>query len=148
VSFAIIREDIMTEFDFTKATQILTLATGALFISWITIFFYYPESPGIIFTLIPTFFAAIATYAAATDMDMPVFHTRYLQLSRYLGETSAASTLSLMAFGFVVLDVIIWIIVKSQSRFNLMDTIALILTIIGGGFVSLGGILAHKEWNM
>jgi len=133
VSFAIIREDIMTEVDFTKATQILTIATGALFISWITTFFYYPESPGIIFTLIPTFLAVIATYAAATDdMDMSVFHTRYLQLSRYLGETSAASTLSLMAFGFVVLDVFIWSVVYSQSRFNLMDTIALILAIIGG----------------
>jgi len=121
----------MTEFDFTKATQILTFATGTLFISWITTFFYYPESPGIIFTLIPTFFSVIATYAAATDMDMSVFHTKYLAPSRYLGETSAASTLSLMAFGFIVLDVFIWIVVKSQSRFNLMDTIALILAIIG-----------------
>ncbi len=147
MSFAIIREDIMTEIDFTKATQILIIATGALFISWITTFFYYPESPGIIFTLIPNFLAAIATYAAATDMDMAVFHTRYLQPSRYLGETSAASTLSLMAFGFVVLDVFIWSVVYSQSRFNLMDTIALILAIIGGGFVSFGGIIAHKEWN-
>ena len=147
MSFAIIREDIMTEIDFTKATQILIIATGALFISWITTFFYYPESPGIIFTLITTFLAAIATYAAATDMDMSVFHTRYLQPSRYLGETSAASTLSLMAFGFVVLDVFIWSVVYSQSRFNLMDTIALILAIIGGGFVSFGGIIAHKKWN-
>jgi len=146
VSFATIREDIMTEFDFTKATQILTLATSILFISWITTFFYYPESPGIIFTLIPTLFSAIATYAAATDMDMPIFLSQYWAATK--GKTSVAATCSLVASGLVVLDVFIWIVVRIQIRSNLMDTIALILVIIGGGFVSFGGIIAYKEWKM
>ena len=79
----------MPEYDFTRGTQILTLATVTLFISWFISMRFYPGSPGILFTLIATFFSTIATYAAATDMDMSLFERIYVASSRYLGETSA-----------------------------------------------------------
>ncbi len=135
----------MTEFDFTRGTKILTLATITLFVSWITSFIYYPRNSSTILTLISAFFSVIATYAAAKSMNMPLFLSQYWAATK--GKTSASFTSSLVASSLVLFNVLIWIIVKDQARSNLMDIIALILAIIGGILVSYGGIIAYKEWN-
>lgn len=44
-----------------------------LITSWIVNIVFYPEGPGVLFTVIAIPFSAIATYAAATDMDMSLF---------------------------------------------------------------------------
>jgi hypothetical protein len=136
----------MTEFDFTRGTKVLTLATINLIVSWITSFIYYPRSSSIILTLISAFFSAIATYAAAKGMNMPLFLSQYWAATQ--GKTSASFTSSLVASSLVLFNVFIWITVWDQASSNLMDTIALILAIIGGILVSYGGIIAHKEWKM
>ena len=118
-----------------------------LIISWIVSFVFDPESLGVIFTAIPIPFSAIATYAAATDMDMSVFATRgRFQTGRYLGESSAAATWSFLALGFVALDVLMWILIVERFESGL-DALAFLLCFFGGVFVLIGGIVAKREWD-
>jgi hypothetical protein len=138
------------EFDFTRGTQILLLATIVLIISWLINAAFYPERVGILLTLLIIPFSALATYAAATDMDWSLFHrtgtTTVTVRQTYLGETSAASVWGLIAVGFVGLEVFTWVLIGSLE--DLWDLVAFSFCILGGVLIIVGGYIAHKEWEM
>ena len=111
---------------------------------------FYPNGIGIILTLLIIPFSALATYAAATDMDWSLFDrwgsTTVTVRTRYLGETSAVSVWSFVAVGFVGLELFaVFLILESLS--NLWEILALLLCILGGVLVIIGGYVAHKEWE-
>ncbi|UCG01936.1 MAG: hypothetical protein JSW11_20345 [Candidatus Heimdallarchaeota archaeon] len=137
------------EIDFTRRTQILLLATVLLITSWFINFIFYPEGIGIIFTLLIIPFSTFATYAAATDMDWSLFDrwgsTTVTVRTRSIGKTSAVSVWSLVAVGFVGLEIFAWFLIGTVE--NLWDFIAISLCILGG-IVIIGGYIAHKEWEI
>lgn len=123
------------------------LATVTLIVSWIASFVFNPGSIGVLFTAIPIPFSAIATYTAATDMDMSVFSYRgRFQTGRYLGESSAAATWSFVALGFAAFDVFMWFLIVERFESGL-EALAFVLCFFGGVFVLIGGILAKREWD-
>ena len=107
---------------------------------------FNPESIGVVFTAIPIPFSALATYAAATDMDMSVFSYRGFQKGQYIGESSAAATWSFVALGLVALDVLIWFLIVERFESGL-EALAFLLCFFGGVLVIIGGIIAKREWD-
>ena len=143
----------MPEYDFTRSTQILLIATVVLVIDLIVNIVVLSGGPGTFFAFFAVIFSAIATYAAATDMDMAVLDTvpgmEFLS-SQLLGESSAALTWGIMATFIIAFDVLIWIIaiLSLGSDFKDIWYIALTLSLIGGGLALFGGIVAKREWDM
>ena len=66
--------------------------------------------------------------------------------TRKIGETSAVSVWSLVAVGFVGLQVVIWFLIGSVE--DLWNLIAFSMCILGGVLIIIGGYLAHKEWEI
>ncbi len=143
----------MPEYDFTGSTQILLIATVVLVIDLIVNIVVLSGGPGTFFAFFAVIFSAIATYAAATDMDMAVLDTvpgmEFLS-SQHLGESSAALTWGIMATFIIAFDVLIWIIaiLSLGSDFKDIWYITLTLSLIGGGLALFGGIVAKREWDM
>ncbi len=142
----------MPEYDFTRGTLILLIATVILVIDLIINIVVIPGGPGTFFAFFAVIFSAIATYAAATDMDMAIFDTlsglEFLT-TQYLGESSAALIWGIMATFIIACDVLIWIlaILSLGSDFKDIWYITLTLSLIGGGLALFGGIVAKREWD-
>jgi len=143
----------MPEYDFTRSTQILLIATVVLVIDLILNIVFISGGPGTFFAFFAVIFSAIATYAAATGMDMAVFDgasgTEFLS-SQYLGEMSAALLWGIMATFIIAFDVLIWILAMSSLGSDFKDIwyIALTSSLIGGGLALFGAIVAKREWDM
>jgi hypothetical protein len=117
-----------------------------LITSWFINIIFRANAP-ILFSVIAGFFSAIATYAAATDMDMSIYTRATYGRSQYMGESSAAFTWSLVAFGIFVIDVIIWILLLPSVEIDLLVILVLCFPSVGGVCVLVGGIIAKREWD-
>ncbi|MFX1517403.1 MAG: hypothetical protein ACFFC6_13950 [Promethearchaeota archaeon] len=111
---------------------------------------FYPNGIGIILTLLIIPFSALATYAAATDMDWSLFDrwgsTTVTVRTRYLGKTSAVSVWSVVAVGFVGLEIFALFLIGSVT--DIWELLVIVLFILGGILIIIGGYIAHKEWEV
>ena len=65
--------------------------------------------------------------------------------TRYLGETSAVSVWSVVAVGFVGLEIFALFLIGSIA--NIWELLGILLFILGGILIIIGGYIAHKEWE-
>lgn len=142
----------MPEYEFSRGTQILLVATVVLVIDLVVNIMFISGGPGTFFAIFAVIFSSIATYAAAKYMDMAAFDgasgTEFLS-SQYLGEMSAALLWGIMATFIIAFDVLIWILALSSLGSDFKDIwyIALALSLIGGGLALFGSIVAKREWD-
>ena len=141
----------MPEYIYTQGTQILIGGTISLLISWIITLIFNSSEPAILFAVIPTVFAIIATYSAATESDWNLFSrwgsSANSVKSQYVGNTSAVAVWSIATLGFIIIDLILWFLIFDSIRVNLMHTLSILLTISGGILIAIGGFIAHREWG-
>ena len=137
------------DFDYTRASKILTIATIILILSCVANILLLQGF--FLLSMVAAFFSVLATYAACTDMDLAVWERwgsyTVTVRRRYLGETSAASSFALVAFGIIAIDALIWILVMFSPGSDLRLLLLFALSSAGGVLVALGGFLAHQEWN-
>jgi hypothetical protein len=141
----------MPEYIYTQGTKILLSGSISLLLSWIITLIFNPDEPAFIFALIPCIFAILAAYSAATESDWNLFSrwgtNKVTVRSQYVGNTSAVSIWSVITVGFVGLDLFIWFLIQNRIQINILHTLSVLLTLIGGLLIIVGGFIAHREWQ-
>jgi len=134
----------VSEYEFTLGAKIILIATIIQFIALVLAIIFETTGTFAIFIGGGAICAIIATYAALTDMSMPVSSRGGKFGKTYSSDASAAfmfSLFSMIANAFPA----IFLILAPGSNLNV--TLSVVLALIGLLIIMVGGYIANTEWN-
>jgi hypothetical protein len=79
-------------------------------------------------------------------MSVFIYRGRF-QKSRYLGESSAACTFSVLSFGIMIILVMVFTFVVLDPPSDPTLSLITVLSYIGVILTIIGGVMANREWN-
>lgn len=133
----------MPEITITPATIFLGLSTIFTLFATIGSYIVFGNNEGNIIIVISFLFAALASYAEATDMELPTTRRRNSMSRARLSDTAAALTFGLFTFFMALLYGIIMIVAADSTSMILLGSVALLASALS----LIGAILAQREYD-
>ncbi|MHA1928966.1 MAG: hypothetical protein ACTSV2_10375 [Candidatus Thorarchaeota archaeon] len=133
----------MTEYDFTLGAKIILIATIVQFVAFAFALVFESTGTFAIFIGGGAICALVATYAALTDMSMPVSSKGKFGKT-YSSDASAAFMFSLFSMIANAFPAIFWILAPG---WDLNVTLSVVLALIGLVIILFGGYITNTEWN-
>ena len=134
----------MPEYDITTGTKILGIAIVIQLIAFCIALFFENTGTFAILTGAGMLCLLVATYSAATDRTMKVFHQGGMFGKLSTSEASTAFMFSIFSLMFNAILVIIFLL-AGISDLNII--LIILFTLIGGVFIVIGGYAGNKEWH-